>query len=127
MREKDLGIWRAISWREYGERARAVGMGLVALGLSRGDVVSILADNRAGMALRRPGHDVARAASPTASTPPTRPSRSSTSSTTARTRFLFVEDEEQLDKVLEVRDALPRCARSSSSTWRACATSTTRR
>ena len=33
MREKDLGIWRAISWREYGERARHVGLGLVALGL----------------------------------------------------------------------------------------------
>ena len=27
-REKDLGIWRATSWREHGERARAVGMGL---------------------------------------------------------------------------------------------------
>ena len=28
-REKKLGIWRATSWPEYGERARAVGMGLV--------------------------------------------------------------------------------------------------
>ena len=33
MREKHLGIWRAITWREYGERARHVGLGLVALGL----------------------------------------------------------------------------------------------
>ena len=33
--------------------------------------------------------------------------RSSISSTTAAPRFLFVEDEEQLDKFLEVRDALP--------------------
>src|SRR5438270_657668 len=43
-REKKLGIWRATSWREYGERARAVGMGLVKLGLKRGDVVSVLSD-----------------------------------------------------------------------------------
>ena len=40
-REKDLGIWRATSWREYGERAKAAGMGLVTFGLSHGQVVSV--------------------------------------------------------------------------------------
>ena len=45
MREKDLGVWRAVSWRQYGERARHVGLGLVALGLRHRDVVSIMADN----------------------------------------------------------------------------------
>ena len=45
----------------------------------------------------------------------------------SRTRFLFVEDDEQLDKFLEVRERCPSSPRSSSSTWRACATSTTRR
>ena len=39
-REKKLGIWRATSWRDYGERARWTGMGLVKLGLKRGEVVS---------------------------------------------------------------------------------------
>ena len=38
MREKDLGIWRAISWREYGRQARGVALGLVSLGLRPGDV-----------------------------------------------------------------------------------------
>ena len=28
MREKHLGIWRAVSWRQYGEQARQVGLGL---------------------------------------------------------------------------------------------------
>src|SRR3989442_13981426 len=45
MREKRLGIWRSISWREYGDKARRVGLGLVALGLRPKDVVSIIADN----------------------------------------------------------------------------------
>ena len=45
MREKHLGIWRGISWREYGERAKQVGLGLVALGLRPRDVVAIVADN----------------------------------------------------------------------------------
>src|SRR5919198_5964536 len=43
-REKHLGIWRATSWRDYGERARWTGLGLVSLGLQRGEVVSILAE-----------------------------------------------------------------------------------
>ena len=43
-REKQLGIWRATSWRDYGERARVDGLGLVRLGLQRGEVVSILAE-----------------------------------------------------------------------------------
>src|SRR6266705_2802284 len=32
MREKHLGIWRSVTWRQYGLRARHVGLGLVALG-----------------------------------------------------------------------------------------------
>jgi long-subunit acyl-CoA synthetase (AMP-forming) len=40
-------------------------------------------------------------------------------------RMLFVEDDEQLDKALEVREQLPSCARSWCSTWRACASWTT--
>ena len=43
-REKDLGIWRATSWTQYGERAKAAGMGLVKFGLSHGQVVSVLAE-----------------------------------------------------------------------------------
>src|SRR5262245_66211764 len=45
MREKDLGVWRAVSWRQYGERAKHVGLGLVALGLRHRDVVSVMADH----------------------------------------------------------------------------------
>ena len=58
MREKDLGIWRAITWREYGERAKHVGLGLVALGLQP---ARRRVDHRrqlSRVALHRPGHDV---------------------------------------------------------------------
>ena len=44
----------------------------------------------------------------------------------SRTRFLFVENEEQLDKFLEVRERCPTSPRSSSSTWRGWPTSTIR-
>src|SRR3974377_1347299 len=45
-REKRLGIWRATSWHDYGQLARWVGLGLVSLGLQRGEVVSVLAETK---------------------------------------------------------------------------------
>ena len=45
-REKRLGIWRATSWRDYGEAAKWTGLGLVSLGLQQGEVVSILAETK---------------------------------------------------------------------------------
>ena len=46
MREKQLGIWRPITWRQLGDRARRIGMGLVALGFGRGDRAAVLSNNR---------------------------------------------------------------------------------
>src|SRR5215470_15657273 len=43
-REKHLGIWRATSWQQYGDLAKWTGLGLVSLGLQRGEVVSVLAE-----------------------------------------------------------------------------------
>ncbi len=40
------GVWQGISWREYYESARAVGLGLYSLGVRKGDRVSLLAQNR---------------------------------------------------------------------------------
>ena len=105
-REKHLGIWRATSWREYGERARAVGMGLVKLGLKRGDVVSILAETApewlyADMGTMGAG-GVSNGIYPTDSA-----KQVDYILNDSRSRFLFVENEEQLDKWLEVRERCP--------------------
>src|SRR3954447_7517838 len=105
-REKHLGIWRATSWREYGERARALGMGLVKLGLKRGDVVSILAETvpewlYADMGTMGAG-GVTNGIYPTDSA-----KQVDYILNDSRTRFLFVENEEQLDKFLEVRERCP--------------------
>jgi long-chain acyl-CoA synthetase len=45
-REKDFGIWRAFTWAEYQVRARDFALGLLDLGLARGDVVTLIGDNR---------------------------------------------------------------------------------
>jgi long-chain acyl-CoA synthetase len=105
-REKDLGIWRATSWRDYGERARAVGMGLVKFGLSHGQVVSVLAETvpewlYVDMGTMAVG-GVSNGIYPTDSAKQVEYILND-----SRTRFLFVENEEQLDKFLEVRERCP--------------------
>ena len=45
-REKDFGVWKAYSWAYYWDHAKWTGMGLMALGVQRGDVVSILSEDR---------------------------------------------------------------------------------
>ena len=44
LREKDFGIWNEYTWQDYGGVARYVGHGLKALGLKRGDRVSIASE-----------------------------------------------------------------------------------
>ncbi|NKX42903.1 long-chain fatty acid--CoA ligase, partial [Rhodobacteraceae bacterium R_SAG2] len=45
-REKDMGIWKSYSWRDYWDHAEKIGLGLMSLGLQRGEVVSILSEDR---------------------------------------------------------------------------------
>ena len=74
----------------------------------RGDTRLHPVQHRHRMGAGRPGRAVAAAACPTASTRPTPPRRCSTCARTRAPRILFVEDDEQLDKALEVREQLPR-------------------
>ena len=46
MREKEFGIWRPITWLDYLENVRAIALGLVKLGLKKGEKVSIIGVNR---------------------------------------------------------------------------------
>ena len=102
MREKHLGIWRGISWREYGERAKQVGLGLVSLGLRPRDVVSIVADNMPEWLYTDLGvMSVAGVPNGIYTTDSARQVEYIVND--SGTRFFFAENEEQLDKILEVR------------------------
>lgn len=46
LREKEFGIWNSFTWREYEQHVRDFSLGLVALGLKRGENVAIIGDNR---------------------------------------------------------------------------------
>ena len=106
MREKHLGIWRAITWREYGERVRHVALGLVALGLRPRDVVSIVADNRPEWLYTDMGTLCAGGITNGIYITDS-PGQVEFIVDDSGTRFFFAENEEQLDKILEVRARCP--------------------
>ncbi|MBE7637911.1 AMP-binding protein [Sneathiella sp. P13V-1] len=106
MREKDLGIWRSITWAEYGRKARSVGLGLVSLGLKRGEVVSILSENNPewlyfDMGILGVG-GVSNGVYTTDSA-----KQVEYLCIDSSTKYFVAENEEQLDKILEVRGNLP--------------------
>jgi long-chain acyl-CoA synthetase len=46
LREKDLGLWREFTWNDYQARVKDFALGMIELGLGRGDVIGIIGDNR---------------------------------------------------------------------------------
>jgi len=106
LREKDFGIWNEYTWRDYGDRARLVGHGLKALGLERGDVCSIASEVNKEWLFADLGvigmGGVTNGVYPTDA-----PNQVEYLVTDSGTKFYFAEDEEQLDKILEVRANTP--------------------
>jgi len=106
MREKDRGIWKAYTWADYGASARAIGMGLVSLGLMPGDRVAILSDNSKEWLFCDLGVLCAAGVS-TGIYPTDSPTQVEYLVNDCNAKFLFVENEEQLDKILSVRERTP--------------------
>lgn len=106
IREKDFGIWNEYSWQSYGHFARLAGMGLRSLGMQRGDICSIASEINKEWLFADLG--VICAGGVTNGVYPTDPpNQVEYLINDSRTRFYFAEDEEQLDKVLTVRDRTP--------------------
>jgi long-chain acyl-CoA synthetase len=106
MRKKHLGRWRTYSWGEYAERAAAVGMGLAALGVEPGDRVAIHSNNRPSWVIADMGALGIGAVS--VGIYPTSPeSEVEYLLSHSGSVVLIAEDEEQVDKVLAVRQKLP--------------------
>jgi long-chain acyl-CoA synthetase len=105
LREKEYGIWQRVAWRVYLAHVRRACMGFVALGLSPGDKVAILSENRrewlyaelAAMAAGAVGVGVY----------PTSPANEVQYVVAhSGATIVVAEDQEQVDKLLEVGDGL---------------------
>src|SRR3954470_21463799 len=107
MREKDLGIWQPYSWRQYWEHVRDFALGLAAAGFGPGDKLSVIGENRprlyfaqlAAMSLGGIAVPVYQDAIA---------SELAYVLAHAETSVIVAENQEQVDKILSLRDELPR-------------------
>ena len=107
MRQKDFGIWRAWTWNQTAEAVREIAHGLMALGFEARETASILSNTTiewvlCDLAVLSAG-GVSNGIYPTDAAEQVQYLCADSGTT-----VLFVEDDEQLDKALEVRDQLPR-------------------
>ena len=106
MRQKHLGLWRSWTWDQTADAVREIAYGLLSLGFERGECASILGNTVvewvwADLAVLSAG-GVSNGIYPTDAA-----SQVHYLCEDSRTTVLFVEDDEQLDKALEVRAQLP--------------------
>ena len=106
LREKEYGIWQATSWSSLAQLVQSVACGLHQAGLQRGEHIIIVGSNRPRLyatmlaaqslgAIPVPLYQDAAAAECVFPI------------TNAEVRFCVVEDQEQVDKMLEVREQCP--------------------
>lgn len=106
LRDKHLGLWRSWTWAQTGQAVKEIGHGLLALGFEPGQTASILSNTRLEWVLA----DLAVMSCAGVSSgiyPTDAPAQVHYLCQDSRTSVLFVEDEEQLDKALQVRGELP--------------------
>ncbi|SDH74585.1 MULTISPECIES: AMP-dependent synthetase/ligase [Bradyrhizobium] len=103
VREKSKGIWQEATWRELLEIVLRCAAGLETLGFKAGEVMLVLGDNRprlyAGMLAAGALGGYAMPAYPDATLDEIRHFVHE-----AGARFMLAEDQEQVDKILELRD-----------------------
>jgi len=106
LREKDLGIWKRVTWNDYYRHVRDFAMGLKSLGFKAEDKVSILGDNccewlYADIAAQSL-HGIAVGIYPTDVAEQVKYILKNSDST-----VVVARDQEQVDKVLQVKEELP--------------------
>ncbi len=103
LREKQFGIWRSLTWAAYHERTRAIALGMKRLGISAGDVVGLIGDNRPEWVMG----EIATHALGARSLGIYRDALDDEAAYLlefASARIVLAEDEEQVDKLLNISD-----------------------
>ncbi len=107
IREKALGIWQSWSWADASIEIRALACGLASLGLKRGEKLAIIGDNRPRLYW---GMTAAQAlgAIPVPLYQDSVADEMAYVLDNADVKIALVEDQEQVDKMLEMRDRCPK-------------------
>lgn len=106
LRQKRFGIWNEMNWAEYERAVSHCAQGLLSLGYGRGDHIAILSENRQEWVIAELGmHMIGAVPAGVYPTSPAPEILHALSLTDAR--GVICEDQEQVDKILEIRDRLP--------------------
>ena len=106
LREKDFGLWRLFTWNDYQTRVHDFALGLIELGLGRGDVIGIIGDNRPDWV----SAEIATHAIGAMSLGLYRDVLDEEAAyllSYGEAKLVFAEDEEQVDKLLTLADRVP--------------------
>ncbi|MES5485823.1 long-chain fatty acid--CoA ligase [Bradyrhizobium sp. INPA03-11B] len=106
LREKDFGLWREFTWNDYQTRTHDFALGMVELGLGRGDVIGIIGDNRPDwVAAEIAAHAIG--AMSLGLYRDVLDEEAAYLLTYGEAKLVFAEDEEQVDKLLGLADRVP--------------------
>jgi long-chain acyl-CoA synthetase len=122
-REKDLGIWQTWTWSEVAERSARHGLRPGELGFKRGDNLAIIGDNRPRLYMMMSAAQMLGGV-PVPMYQDAVANEMLFVLQDAGIRFVIVEDQEQVDKLLEIKDQCPTCNTSSTTIRAACAITT---
>ena len=106
LREKEYGIWQTWTWRQAQETVKHMACGLLALGLTRGQNLAFISDNRPHVYL---GFLAVQAlgAVPIPLYQDAVAAEMRFVMEDAEIAFAYAENQEQVDKLLEVRETVP--------------------
>ena len=105
LREKRFGIWQSYTWNEYLERVRNFALGLHQMGFERGDFIGIIGDNRPEWVITELAAQSLGGAS-MGIYQDSVPEEVYYLISQAALKFLVVEDQEQIDKIVELWDQI---------------------
>ncbi|MDQ3944589.1 MAG: AMP-binding protein [Actinomycetota bacterium] len=106
LQEKRYGIWQPLTWRQFHHRVRDFAHGLAALGVQPGEVVAVLGDNRPEWLIAELAAQSLGAC--TVGIYPTSVGEEIVHVLTdAKVRVVVAEDQEQVDKVVDLKERLP--------------------
>jgi long-chain acyl-CoA synthetase len=106
LREKDFGYWKSYTWQEYYEFVRKTALGLEALGIKKGDKIALIGDNIPEMLFVAIGTQSLGAIS-VAIYQTTLPDEIAQLLDYMDVTHVFCDDQEQVDKVIEIKDRIP--------------------
>jgi long-chain acyl-CoA synthetase len=103
---KRFGIWQKYNWKNYYQNVKYFSLGLISLGLEQGDVVSIIGDNEPEWFWGEFATQAARGIV-TGIFVDSIPSEVKYIVAHSGAKFAIANDQEQVDKFLEIRDEVP--------------------